>query len=432
MQGKVRRAPTDEFTIYGVLLHEDRRPQYESSTNSSSCPEVPGLSIESSSIFSAHHFLQHKPPPSCSKMTDISKLVASQRPDLDPYISIYKHIHSHPELSGLEAETAKLVVSHLKKISSDFDIHEGIGGHGVAAVLRNGDGPTVLVRADMDALPELEATGVDYASKVRMKDLQGVDQPVMHACGHDMHTTALLAAAELLVSADSRKAWSGTLLLVWQPAEETGTGAQAMVDDGLYKQVPIPDVVLAGHVMPSRAGTVGIKKGLTLSSADCLKITMYGRGGHASQPHHLIDPVVMAASTIVRLQTIVSRETDPGENTVLTVGSIQAGETANVIADEAVIQLNIRTQTPATREKVLSSIERIVKAESLATGATKDPKIEKFESYPFTFNDEETTAKLGESFAKHFSEGPQKFTAGIHQLLNSEDFTNLGELHETA
>lgn len=237
-------------------------------------------------------------------MATISDLANKHRPDLDKYTTLYKHFHANPELSNQEKETAARIASELRSISPDFDIRINIGGHGLAAILTNGSGSTVLLRADFDALPVQERTGLPYASTKRMVDADGVEKPVMHACGHDMHISCMLGAAEALVSA--RESWSGTLVLAFQPAEERGTGAQAMVDDGLYDPkrhaVPVPDIVLGAHVMPHRAGVIGTRKGLIMSAADSMRITLHGRGGHASMPHRLVDPVVMAASTVMRLQ----------------------------------------------------------------------------------------------------------------------------------
>lgn len=241
-------------------------------------------------------------------MPSISEIANKHRPDLSKYESLYKHFHANPELSNQEKETAARCFAELESISPDFNIKPSIGGHGLAATLANGRGPTVLLRADFDALPIQERTGLPYASTKRMRDADGAEKPVMHACGHDMHTTCLLGAAETLAA--SRGEWSGTLVLVFQPAEERGTGAQAMVDDGLYDPkrhgVPVPDVVLGAHVMPHRAGVIGTRKGLIMSAADSMRVTMHGRGGHASMPHRLVDPVVMAASAVMRLQGMVS------------------------------------------------------------------------------------------------------------------------------
>jgi len=362
-------------------------------------------------------------------MAAISELVAKHRPELSSYQELYKHFHANPELSNQEKETASTIAQHLKdKISPDFDVRSGIGGHGIAALFHNGSGPTVLLRADFDALPVQERTGLPYASKKRMVDADGIEKPVMHACGHDMHIASLLAAAELLVSAKDN--WSGTLLLAFQPAEERGTGAQAMIDDGMYESekhnVPLPDVCLGAHVMPFRAGVIGTRRGLIASSADSMRVTFHGRGGHASMPDRLIDPVIMAASTTMRLQTIVSREVASDDPAVVTVASIQAGDAENIVVDDARIALDIRTHNQKTREKVKASIARIIKAESLAGNAVKDPTIQTTRSFPLTVNDEEVTAKLEDTFRAHFKEDKHSYNPEVPKLGGSEDFSILG------
>jgi len=279
--------------------------------------------------------------------------------DLGTYEEVYKHIHAHPELSLHEAETASTVAKHSSL--STYTVHTSIGGHGVAGVLVNGEGPTVLLRADMDALPVEEKTGLEYASNVKTKDADdGTATAVMHACGHDMHVACLLAASEWLARKKVRETWVGTLVVLFQPDEEGGKGAMAMVDDGLYHKVPVPDVVLAQHVMPFKAGKVAVRAGTMIAAADSFKITLFGRGGHGSMPQLCIDPVLLAANVVVRLQGIVAREVDPAEAAVLTVGSSQAGHTENVIADKAVLKVDIRSQHAATRDRVLSAMRRIV------------------------------------------------------------------------
>ena len=346
------------------------------------------------------------------------QLVQANRPALGPYEDLYKHFHSHPELSLQEVETAATIADHLRSIGG-FEIHQHIGGHGVVGVLKNGSGQTVLLRADTDALPVEEQTGLPYASKVTMKDNDGVVKPVMHACGHDMHITSLLAGAELLHK--TRQSWKGTLIALFQPAEERGAGAKVMVADGLYDKIPVPDIALGAHLMPYRAGTVGTKVGLMASAADSFKITLFGRGGHASQPHRTIDPVVMAAQVVVRLQTIVSREVGPDDTAVVTVGSVQAGQTENIIADKAEIKVNIRTVDKQTRERVLASVRRIVKAECEASGAVKEPTFEPTSQFPFTVNDEQATAPLEDVFAQAFDH----YDRDIPRLHGSEDFSIL-------
>ena len=349
----------------------------------------------------------------------LSALLSSVHLDLAPYEALYKHLHAHPELSNQEKVTAETVAAYLAKLNV-FEIFTNIGGHGLAAVLRNGPGKAVLLRSDLDGLPIKEETGLPYASTVRQVSLQGEEKPVMHACGHDMHITCLLAAAELLVAL--RGSWSGTLLLVFQPAEERGTGARDMVNDGLYDKVPVPDYVLGQHLMPMRAGTVGCRPGTIMASADSFKVTLYGRGGHGSQPHRTVDPVVMASNLVVRLQNIVSREVDPSEMAVVTVGSLQAGHTENIIVDHAELGLDIRTVTPSVRDHVIAAIERMVKAEAIASGAKKEPVVVETRHFPATDNDAAMAASLATSFADHFGDS---FDPDIPRVNVSEDVSIL-------
>lgn len=291
--------------------------------------------------------------------SSVADLLNSHTLDLSQYEEVYKHIHANPELSLHEAGTASTIANHPSLAA--YTVHTALGGHGVAAVLTNGTGPTVLLRADMDALPVEEQTGLEYASKTTFKDPEdGTTTAVMHACGHDMHVACLLAASEWLAREEVKRTWLGTLIVVFQPNEERGFGARAMVDGGLYQKVPVPDVVLAQHVMPFQAGRIALKKGTMMAAADSFKITLFGRGGHGSMPQLCIDPVVLAANVVLRLQGIVAREVDPAEAAVLTIGSLQAGQTENVIADKAVLKIDIRSQHAGTREKVLKAIRRIV------------------------------------------------------------------------
>ena len=335
-------------------------------------------------------------------------ILSTYQIDLPAYESLYKTLHLNPNLSLQETFAASRVAEHLAKLNSTlsdqrkFTIHQKIGGHGLAAVLSNGErGPTVLLRADMDALPVEEKTGLEYASRKREIDVaDGIEKPVMHACGHDFHVTALLAAAEILAHTQSK--WAGTLIFVFQPNEERGGGAKAMVDDGLYEKVPKPDVVLGQHVMPERAGRVLVRTGTMMAASDCFKVTLFGRGGHGSMPQYCIDPVVLASNVVVRLQSIVAREVAPAEPAVVTVGSIRAGDAENVIGDEAVLKLNVRSQSEGTRKKELESIERIVKAECQASGCTREPLIEATSRLPMTVNSSLVTARIQESFGDFF------------------------------
>jgi amidohydrolase len=278
---------------------------------------------------------------------------------LDDLEALYKDIHSHPELSLQENRTAGLAAERLR--AAGFEVTDGVGGTGVVGLLKNGDGPTVMLRADMDALPVKEDTELPYASTITATDADGNETPVMHACGHDMHVTWLAGASALL--AGEKDAWHGTLMAVFQPAEEVAAGAQAMIDDGLFKRFPKPDVILGQHVMPMSAGIIASRSGVVTSAGDSFQIRMFGRGAHGSMPQASIDPVVMAASTVLRLQTIVSREVGPSDAAVVTVGALQAGTKENVIPDDAVIKLNVRTFDEGVRQRVLDAIKRIVNAE---------------------------------------------------------------------
>lgn len=330
---------------------------------------------------------------------------------------LYRHLHQHPELSHQERQTAAKVAEQLGR--AGFEVHQGVGDNGVVGTLSNGDGPTVLLRADMDALPVREATGLAYTSTATAVDASGNEVPVAHACGHDVHVACLLGAATLLANATQE--WSGTLVTVFQPAEETADGARGMVDDGITSLIPKPDVALAQHVLPAPAGEVGTRAGPTLSAAESMRITVHGRGGHGSMPQATVDPVVLAAMIVVRLQTVVSRETPPGETAVLTVGSIQAGTKSNVIPDDAVLQLNIRTYSEQTRRSLLDAIRRITTAECRASACPKDPEFELFERFPLTTNDSTVTDRVAGAFAEFF--GDRATT--MAQQTASEDFSDI-------
>lgn len=354
-----------------------------------------------------------------------SEILATTPLDLTPYEAQYKHLHAHPELSKQEKATSETAAAHLSQLNA-YDIHTHIGGYGVAGVLRNGPGNTVLLRADMDALPVRELTALPYASTVTAHDANdnGAEKPVMHACGHDMHITCLLAAAETL--ARTRAEWSGTLVVLFQPNEERGEGAQAMVDDGLFDRVPVPDYVFGQHVMRMRAGSVGSRPGTIMAAADSLKITLYGRGGHGSLPHQTVDPVLLAANVVVRLQGIVSRETDPSDLAVVTVGSLHAGQAENVIPDKAELGVDFRSVSLETRERILSAIHRIVEAECMASGSPRPPLFTQTRRFPPTINDGQVTAALAGSFSEHFEDS---FDGDTPRSNVSEDFSTLATCH---
>ena len=354
-----------------------------------------------------------------ARSTAVQRVLANLDGLLPELESLYKDIHAHPELSMQETRTAALAAERLR--TAGYEVTTGIGKTGVVGLMRNGDGPTVMLRADMDALPVEEATGAPYASKVKATDDEGKSVPVMHACGHDMHVTWLIGATTLLAKA--RSAWQGTLMAVFQPAEETAQGAQAMIDDGLFQRFPKPDVVLGQHVMVGPAGTIGGRTGAITSAADSLQIRLFGRGAHGSMPQASIDPVVMAAALVLRLQTIVSREISPAEAAVVTVGALQAGTKENVIPDEALIKLNVRTFDPGVRARVLAAIERIVKAEAAASGAPRAPEITPLDRYPLVTNDLEATRRVVAAFRGHFGEKRVRETGPASA---SEDFGSFG------
>ena len=331
--------------------------------------------------------------------------------------NFYRDLHAHPELSHQERRTAASVTARLR--DTGCEVHEGVGGTGVVAVLRNGDGPAVLMRADMDALPVREATGLPYASSVTVTTADGAEVPVMHACGHDVHVTCLLGAIDLL--ADATDSWSGTVVGVFQPAEEVADGARGMLDDGLVKIVGKVDLALCQHVLAYPSGRVATRPGPALAAADSMRITVHGRGAHGSMPQASVDPVVLAAMIVVRLQTVISRETTPGDPAVLTVGSVQAGTKSNVIPDAATIQLNIRTYSERTRSAILDAVKRIVTAECDASGSPRPPEFEMFDQFPVTDNDEGITERVASAFTEHFGDH-----AGELPLQTaSEDFSDI-------
>lgn len=331
---------------------------------------------------------------------------------------VYKQLHAHPELSFQETETAALAASKLRELG--YEVLEGIGRTGVVGVLRNGEGRTVLARADMDALPVKENTGLPYASTVTAADADGQTVSVAHACGHDAHVTCLLGAAELLAKA--RGSWGGTFVALFQPAEEVAGGAKAMVEDGLRERIPKPDVAFSQHVLAYPAGKVGTQTGPVLSAGDSIRITLHGKGAHGSMPHNSVDTVVLAAAVVLRLQTIVSRETKPGEFAVLTVGSSVAGSKSNIIPDRAVLLVNLRTYDMGVRQRMIESIERMVRAECEASGSPQPPEFEYYDQYPLTENDPEVTEKITSAFRSHFG---AETVFDLGRVTASEDFSHV-------
>ncbi|KAL7942754.1 hypothetical protein V8C42DRAFT_151277 [Trichoderma barbatum] len=326
-------------------------------------------------------------------------LIPKHRPDMTFFRDTYRQLHSMPELSGQEEETARIVADYLNSLDS-YQVFTKIGGHGVAGVLTNGEGPTILLRADMDGLPLLEKTGLPYASMRTQIDKSGIEKPVMHACGHDTHVASMMAVAKLLLSARSH--WQGTLICLFQPAEEHLNGAKAMIDDGLYDNIPRPDIVLAQHVDNARCGTIQLRSGPTMTASVSLQIRIFGRGGHGSAPQDCIDPIIVGSSIVVQLQTIVSRQIDPGQLAVVTCGSIHAGDAPNIIPDYLDLKINVRALTDNIISRIVESVKRIVDAACKAGGCDRDPLIETISSTPATINDESTVQTLEKSFASYF------------------------------
>jgi len=335
--------------------------------------------------------------------------------NLEDLADFYRDLHEHPELSFQEHRTAKKIEEVIAPLG--VEVTPGVGGTGVVAVLRNGSGPVVWLRADFDALPVQEQTGLPYASSVRATNSDGKDVPVMHACGHDMHVTALVGTLRLLT--ELKETWSGTVVAVFQPAEEIGGGAKAMIADGILDRFPKPEVVLGQHVGPLPAGMIAYKTGTALAASDSLKMQLFGRGGHGSQPESTIDPVVMASNVVQRLQTIVSRELSPFEPAVVTVGYLHAGAKDNIIPDDAELGINIRTFNEEVRKKTLASITRIAQAESTASGADKEPAVTSLHTFPITVVDDAAMQAIAAVFRGHF--GAERVVESPSPLAGSED-----------
>ena len=344
--------------------------------------------------------------------------------EIDAYFSdlqtLYQDLHRNPELAFQEVQTAAKLAARLRALG--YDVTTGVGRTGIVGILKNGAGPTVMLRTELDALPIAEKTGAPFASTVVTKNLAGATVPVMHACGHDLHMTAWSGTAKWM--ADHRQQWHGTLMLVGQPAEETIGGAEAMLKDGLFQRFPKPDYVIGLHDDDSMpAGTIGFHPGPFRAMSISPTVTLYGRGGHGAMPYNTIDPVVMAARAVTALQTIVSRENDPMNPVVLTIGSIHGGTQANVIPDEVTLGLNIRTYSDETQTRVLAAVARIVKAEAAASGAPREPTITMPESGHVVVNDPALTRRVAAALQKAI--GAQTVVE-MPAKMTSEDFAEYG------
>ncbi|MEM7663441.1 MAG: amidohydrolase [Pseudomonadota bacterium] len=351
---------------------------------------------------------------------------------------VYRFLHANPELSFQEVETSKLLAAELEVLGFDVtggvgadwttekalntagELHKGVGGYGLVGVLGNGDGPTIMVRTDMDALPVPEQTGKPYASKVTDVGWTGFTSPVMHACGHDVHMASWIGAARELTA--RKDDWSGTLVMIAQPAEELGLGAPAMLADGLFERFPKPDANLALHVSPTlAAGTVGYTEGYALAAVDTVDIKVFGAGGHGAYPHTTKDPVVIASHIVTALQTLVSRNVDPQEPAVVTVGSIQAGAKHNIISDEAIMKLTVRTYSDEVRQILLDGIVRIANGQAATFGAP-EPEVEFETDYiPSTYNDPDLSRESVAAIASAIGEGN---VTTISAVMGGEDFAH--------
>jgi amidohydrolase len=353
------------------------------------------------------------------RIAAVTKKLDAELPSL---LDLYKSIHAHPELSLQEEKTAARLAEELKSLG--FEVTTGVGGTGIVGVLKNGSGPTVLVRTDMDGLPVVEQTGLPYASKVRARDRFGNDVGVMHACGHDMHMASWLGTARVLAALKDR--WQGTLVFIGQPAEEIGAGAQMMLADGLYKRFPKPDYCLALHCDAlSPHGHVAFTEGLALANVDTVDIVVKGKGGHGAAPHTTIDPVVLAARIVLDLQTIASRETDPTDPVVVTVGSIHGGTKHNIIPNEVKLQLTVRTLKDEVRKHTLEAIARITKAAAAGARAPEpEVKVNLDQFTPALVNEKNLTRQTVELFRQAL--GAER----VHEraaMMGGEDFGRYGK-----
>lgn len=339
--------------------------------------------------------------------------------DMEGLMTLYRELHANPELSGQETATAAKLAKRLKAMK--FDVTDKVGGTGVVAVLKNGSGPTLLIRADMDGLPVVEQTGLDFASKVRTKTPEGVETGVMHACGHDTHMTAFIETAKLLST--RKDEWKGTLVMILQPAEEIGKGARMMLEDGLYTRFPKPTHAIAFHDAANLpAGQIGYTPGYALANVDSVDIKVRGVGGHGAYPQTTKDPIVLGSRIVTTLQTLVSREQDPQDPAVVTVGSFQAGAKHNIIPDEALLLLTVRSYSDETRAKLIEGIKRISQGEAIAAGVPSDkmPVVTVQDEFtPSTYNPPEFAEEMAGVLKSHFPEGRIVKTPAV---MGGEDF----------
>jgi len=356
------------------------------------------------------------------KQNDPLKAILAHQEEGYPFLeNLYQDLHRHPELSGNEEETSRRMAVEMKQ--AGFRTTSHIGGYGVVGVLENGPGPAVMIRADMDALPVMEKTDLSYASRVRTLTEAGQEVGVMHACGHDIHMTVLAGTARLL--GQFRNLWQGSLILVAQPAEESASGAEAMIADGLFSRFPRPDCVLGLHVLPEPAGTLFYHEGYWFAGSSTVELTVFGKGGHAARPHEAIDPIVLSAQLILAFQTLISRETDPAEPVVLTVSSIHAGARDNIIPDKAFFRISIRAFTREQHDRMISALKRTADGIAWAAGISDDrlPRLSLQGYTPALYNDPKLTRKIVRRFRRSFG---RSRVLEMPALTVSEDFAHYG------
>jgi hippurate hydrolase len=388
----------------GVVLYPVKKEAAMLSISCLSALRLAAFSVLVSCLLGVRAFAQNTP---------LDKQVNSVLPDAQ---TLYIDLHEHPELSSHETRTAAELATRLRTLG--YEVTEHIGGTGVVAILKNGPGPTVMLRTELDGLPVEEKTGLPYASKARTKDDNGRDVAVMHACGHDVHMASLWGTAAIM--ARNKDAWHGTLMLIGQPAEETITGADRMIKDGLFTRFPKPDIGIAMHDTNNLpVGKVGITPGYAKANADSVRITVYGKGGHGAQPQTTVDPVLIAARIAVTVQSIVSREIKPGDAAVITIGYIQAGTKNNIIPDDAQMGFTVRSFKPDVRQHLLAGIERVAKAEAMAAGAEKMPLVEKYESTSAVYNDPVLTQHLASTLEGVLGKGS---VVTEEPIMTSEDY----------
>lgn len=381
-----------------------------------------GLAKASLSLLppSKNHQVNMQIPPSFDKWRHIFK---ESFPSLDKYASVYKDLHQHPELPSQESRTAGVVADHLESLG--YQVQRNIGGHGVVGMLTNGEGKTVLLRSELDALPIEEDTGLPYASKVEQVDTDGYTKRVMHACGHDMHMASLLGAAALLQKV--KDAWSGTLICVFQPNEERLLGAHAMIEDGLFDKIPLPDIVLGQHAVPTRAGTIGTRPGRVLGFLNSLAVRVYGEATHSSTPELGIDPILMASCIISRLQMVVAREIDFKEPCAVTCGYFHGGTDASIIPEFADFTVDIRSFNKDIQHTAVKAVKRIIEGECQAANSPKRPQISTSASCPPIDNDEEATAKFTRALHRFYGDDAPGKIIEMDLDITADDFVLLGQ-----